>query len=1203
MCIPKKYHLLLLIFPFQFLAAQNKHTIDSLEKVLTAQADDTNKVKTLVQLCREIGVSEPKGVQYGNQAVALAQKTGYRRGEANALNNLGIIFNAQGNRARALELYLASLKIREETRDEKGVAGSLNNIGSVHKSEGNVDLALDFFLKAKALNEKLGNKRWLCINLLNIGGLYADQKKDYDRGIAYHEEALRIATELNDTYSMALCLGNLGSINLYKKKPKEALKCAKRALKVEEEAGNKEGMAETYSLLGNIYSKLGKKKETKESYEKAAALAEKMDMKEVLRDAYTGLSEANERSNPALALKYYRKMVSLKDSIEKLASKERISEMQSKFDSEKKEKEFQVAEEKSSLELGRQKTITYFVIACLALLLVTGLILFSRSKLKQRTARELEEYSRSVVLLNEIGQKISSSLSVEVIVETVYESINSMMDAAGFGIGLVSKDGKELIFPLHIEAGERFRDIHYDLQDKNRLATWSLLNNKVIFINDMQAEVHRYVEELKAPLVGKQPVSLMYLPLKVKEKVIGVITVQSFGTNAYTQYHLNILQNLALYAATALDNARLYADMEEEVLDRTIEAVKQKEEVERAHSNTQLLSEIGQQLTSTLHFDTIFRKLHENVNKLMPADCFGVRIYHPGKGQVEYKFEIEKGEVYPESIFVSMDDNDNYSVWCIKNKTEIFINDNLLEHKKYVSQIKVPTGEMPHSVIFFPMKLGERVIGVITVQSFRKNAYVPYHLDILKTLASYTAIALENANLYNQTQQKMLETEKTYLDTKVLGKITKDITSSFSVENIIAKVYENVNALMDATCFGIGVLNAERSTIDFSGFIEKKEHMDDFHFSLEDKNRLAVWCFSNRRDIFINDFLTEYSRYISVTQAPVAGKQSASIMYVPLISKEKTIGVITVQSYAVNAYTDYHLDLLRNLATSVSIALDNAGLYQNLEQKVKERTAEVTQQKEIIEEKSKELNDSLNYARQIQRSILPNPNDIMRALPNCFGFYRPKHVVSGDFYWFANRGGKVMIAAADCTGHGVPGAFMSMIGIDKLNQAILNIDLKKPSEILSSLNMAVKEVLRQDQMDSSSRDGMDIALCAFDLKNRTLQFAGANRPMWLIRKGQLIEFKATKAAIGGVTTSLQEFVNHEVPLEPDDTIYIFTDGYADQFGGDKGKKMMTRNFKQLLLSIQDAHIIEHEKILEEKLNGWQGRFEQVDDILVIGIRV
>ena len=266
------------------------------------------------------------------------------------------------------------------------------------------------------------------------------------------------------------------------------------------------------------------------------------------------------------------------------------------------------------------------------------------------------------------------------------------------------------------------------------------------------------------------------------------------------------------------------------------------------------------------------------------------------------------------------------------------------------------------------------------------------------------------------------------------------------------------------------------------------------------------------------------------------------------------------------------------------------------------RNKEIEEQKKLVEEKNKDITDSINYAQRIQHAMLPHRRDIWTAFPQSFVLFKPKDIVSGDFYFFHKKDQYSFIAAADCTGHGVPGAFMSMIGSDKLEDAVLQST--DTSEILSLLNKGVKTSLKQSEDDDSTRDGMDIALCSVDTENRIVKYAGANRPIWIIRKGQteVEEIKATKKAIGGFTEDNQHFDSHEIKLQKGDTFYLSTDGYADTFGKG-GKKMMTKKFKDVLLSIQNKSMKEQEKYLDDFVENWKAGTEQVDDILVIGVRM
>ncbi len=275
---------------------------------------------------------------------------------------------------------------------------------------------------------------------------------------------------------------------------------------------------------------------------------------------------------------------------------------------------------------------------------------------------------------------------------------------------------------------------------------------------------------------------------------------------------------------------------------------------------------------------------------------------------------------------------------------------------------------------------------------------------------------------------------------------------------------------------------------------------------------------------------------------------------------------------------------------------------QVLEAKVTERTSELKSANLNLNIAIEEIKDSINYAERIQSSILPNINVIKEHLPNGFILFKPRDVVSGDFYWFNKTDDKLFFACVDCTGHGVPGAFMSMIGNSLLNEIILTKKITSPSAILSSLNRSIFKVLKQNT--SESRDGMDMALCMIDKKTNTLTYAGANRELLLIRNGELIEYKPTKNAIGGFTDSDTVFKETSIDIQPNDLYYMTTDGYADQFGGEKGKKLMTKNFKDFLLQIHTLPMPMQQDELDKKIVTWMGKeHAQVDDILVIGIKL
>ena len=267
------------------------------------------------------------------------------------------------------------------------------------------------------------------------------------------------------------------------------------------------------------------------------------------------------------------------------------------------------------------------------------------------------------------------------------------------------------------------------------------------------------------------------------------------------------------------------------------------------------------------------------------------------------------------------------------------------------------------------------------------------------------------------------------------------------------------------------------------------------------------------------------------------------------------------------------------------------------------KSLETEKQKQIIEARNKDITDSINYAQRIQQATLPDKGEIYKSLPDAFVLYKPKDIVSGDFYFFHRTEKLIFIAAADCTGHGVPGAFMSMISYKQLQDAVMQSN--DPSEILRLVNKGIRASLRQSGNDESTRDGMDIVLCAIDPATLSVSYSGANRPLWIIRKGSeaLLEIRATKKAIGGLTPDDQVFETHQLQLEKGDRLYLTTDGYADTFSGSNSKKLTTKKFKALLMSMQALNMREQEAKLDSFIESWKEGTEQVDDILVIGISI
>lgn len=391
-------------------------------------------------------------------------------------------------------------------------------------------------------------------------------------------------------------------------------------------------------------------------------------------------------------------------------------------------------------------------------------------------------------------------------------------------------------------------------------------------------------------------------------------------------------------------------------------------------------------------------------------------------------------------------------------------------------------------------------------------------------------------------------------------------------------------------------LNYSNSTIEIrlgaSDYIDKNELLFSYYLVGRDTGFSA---YSNNKKIKL-EYLHEGNYTFIVKSKNILGIEGQEI--------EIDFTILPPWYRTVWAYTIYVLLLIALIYLIIKLNLKRLR-EQNikLENIITERTKEINYQKLLIEHKNREITDSINYAKGIQDSILPSINEIKKVWKDLFIFFKPKDIVSGDFYWFKQiNSEEFLIACADCTGHGVPGGFMSMICSDKLNDATR--ESTNPDKILYLANNSIKETLRQ-QSEGKSKDGMEICLIKVNVKTKEVIYAGANRHLWIIESGsnEVKELKPNKASIASFTEFNYSYEATTLKLKAGDSLYLTSDGYPDQFGGPDGKKYMSKNFKNYLLAINSTPMHQQEKMLRDNIINWMGQHEQVDDLLVIGIKL
>jgi len=466
-------------------------------------------------------------------------------------------------------------------------------------------------------------------------------------------------------------------------------------------------------------------------------------------------------------------------------------------------------------------------------------------------------------------------------------------------------------------------------------------------------------------------------------------------------------------------------------------------------------------------------------------------------------------------------------------------------------------------------------------------------------------------------KSKYQDTDRTW---GALLRISEEAQSTKSVEEFVATIHAILAELVNARNFFIALYDESTDKYFFPYF---KDEFD----AIETTGMNAVY--DESREVTLYDLTGTLTDYVRRTGKPVRfpnfkintlyesgeitlfGSQSKSWLGVPLKLSGKTDGVMVLQSYEhKDAYSGKDEELLVFVSDHIARAIENV----RNEDKIRKQHVLVLQQKQAI-------TDSISYARRIQKAVLPSPAYLDNLLSDYFTIYKPKDIIGGDFYWAREIDGYLVLAVADCTGHGVPGALMSMLGVTLLNEQFRTSGIREPAVILGDLRTKIKEILVQEGSANEQKDGMDMALVFIDQERYELHFASANIPLFLVRMKEnfpdteidldlsmevpnygLFRLKADKQPVGTYWEE-EDFSSHTIKLKDRDSLYIFTDGFKDQYGGKKRKRLKYNRLQKLILSVQEAQMDLQKRLLDDAFEKWRGSHEQIDDVCVFGLRI
>lgn len=711
--------------------------------------------------------------------------------------------------------------------------------------------------------------------------------------------------------------------------------------------------------------------------------------------------------------------------------------------------------------------------------------------------------------LSEIGKEITAAHTIKGVNSIIYQLFGKIIPVQSCGVGLFNKKTNTLEYPAPIEKGQKVSDVSVSLDEDTIDTNVFIRSNEIVIKKKEEAKYHvKFPHKYVIEEGDDASESMIYIPLVEDNKNVGVLYLKSSSKDSYTVQHLNLVKNLTSYIVLAIQNIRSF-------------------------ENLSRLSVVGQEVLMQTTVNGVIDLLHDRLASFLDDTIFYIGLYDKLTDEIRLMRVYENAEITFEDYILKGTTNTSIALYCARTN-HTFIGNKFDDLKKFLPNYKHDDerGRPPESIIAVPIVFQDEMLGVISVQSYKENAYSREHLEIMNTIASFVSTTLHN-----------ISTTSTLMKLSIVASKTDNAI-------IIADDSGNIEWVNEAF---------ERiSGQTLEQMVSKKQGSLQASSSQDSIEEIVQEVISTKKSV-------NYESHIIDTDG---NKKFVQTTLTPLMDEENKVNKL--------------------------IAIDSDITFQ--------KKAELE-----IRAINKDITDSINYARRIQQAMLPTIGYFKELFTDSFVLFKPKDIVSGDFYWIhKNEEGQTVVAAIDCTGHGVPGAFLTIVGTNLLNQIVIHEGITSPGKILEEMNVRLlKRLVSTDE--NKVRDGMDAAICTLTDKGDEeieVQFAGAFNPLYYVVDNELNELAANTLAIG--TPYEKEPLKYEqetIFLPRNTMLYLFSDGYPDQLGGRKGKKFMKTNFRELLTQISSQPASEQKAKLDEVIENWRGNHFQVDDILIVGFKL